>query len=68
MQFYKENEGTIRHALWESDKHNGYMYAFTDNYIKVRTKYDESLINEVTPVLLTKLNVGNDDVYDCEIK
>ena len=68
LQFYKENEGTIRHALWESDKHNGYMYAFTDNYIKVRTKYDESLINEVTPVLLTKLNVGNDDVYDCEIK
>lgn len=68
LEFYKQNENTVRYALWESDKHNGYMYAFTDNYIKVRTKYNESLINEITPVLLTNLNIGSDDVYDCEIK
>lgn len=68
LEFYKQNEGTIRSVLWESDVHGGYMFGFTDNYIKVRTPYSEKLVNEVTPVVLTDLNVGADDVYDCEIK
>ena len=68
LKFYKQNEGTTRSVLWESDVHGGYMFGFTDNYIKVRTPYSEKLVNEVTPVVLTDLNVGADDVYDCEIK
>jgi threonylcarbamoyladenosine tRNA methylthiotransferase MtaB len=68
LEFYKQNEGTTRSVLWESDVHGGYMFGFTDNYIKVRTPYSEKLVNEVTPVVLTDLNVGADDVYDCEIK
>jgi threonylcarbamoyladenosine tRNA methylthiotransferase MtaB len=66
--FYKENEGTLRSVLWESDKHGDYMYGFSDNYIKVRTPYNEALINEVTPVSLTMLNPEVDDgVYDCKL-
>ena len=68
LEFYKQNEGTTRSVLWESDVHGGYMFGFTDNYIKVRTPYSEKLVNEVTPVVLTDLNVGADDVYDCEIR
>ena len=68
LEFYKQNEGTTRSVLWESDVHGGYMFGFTDNYIKVRTPYSEKLVNEVTPVVLTGLNVDTDDVYDCEIK
>lgn len=68
LEFYKQNEGTTRSVLWESDVHGGYMFGFTDNYIKVRTPYSEKLVNEVTSVVLTDLNVGADDVYDCEIK
>lgn len=68
LEFYKQNEGTTRSVLWESDVHGGYMFGFTDNYIKVRIPYSEKLVNEVTPVVLTDLNVGADDVYDCEIR
>ena len=68
LEFYKQNEGTTRSVLWESDVHGGYMFGFTDNYIKVRTPYSEKLVNEVIPVVLTDLNVGADDVYDCEIR
>ena len=68
LDFYRQNEGTNRAVLWESDRHDAYMYGFTDNYIKVRTLYDEHLVNEITPVVLTKLNIiGDDDVYDCRI-
>ena len=66
--FYKENEGTLRSVLWESDKHGDYMYGFSDNYIKVRTPYNEALVNEVTPVSFTMLNPEVDDgVYDCKL-
>ena len=67
-EFYKQNENSQRTVLWESDKHGSYMHGFTDNYIKVRTPYNEDLINKITPVVLTRLcKVDGDDVYDCEI-
>jgi threonylcarbamoyladenosine tRNA methylthiotransferase MtaB len=69
LEFYRQNENTNRTVLWESDKHNAYMYGFTDNYIKVRTLYNEQFVNEITPVMLTNLNrIGDDDVYDCKLE
>jgi threonylcarbamoyladenosine tRNA methylthiotransferase MtaB len=32
------------------------MYGFTENYIKVKTNYDPMLVNEITPVELTKID------------
>jgi threonylcarbamoyladenosine tRNA methylthiotransferase MtaB len=54
-EFYQANAGQIRPVLWESDHHNGYMYGFTDNYIKVKTAYDDSLVNVISPFLLGRL-------------
>lgn len=69
LEFYRQNENTNRTVLWESDKHDAYMYGFTDNYIKVRTLYNEQFVNEITPVMLTNLNrIGDDDVYDCKLE
>lgn len=67
-EFYRENEQQQRTVLWESDRHDTYMQGFTDNYIKVRTPYNEMLVNQITPALLTHLhNIDGDDVFDCEI-
>ena len=32
------------------------MYGFTDNYIKVRSKYDKKLINKIIPCNLKSIN------------
>jgi len=55
--FYRQHEGTIRKVLFESEKHGAFMFGFTDNYIRVKTTYDKSLINEIVEVLLLKTDV-----------
>lgn len=54
-QFYLQNTGNVRNVLFESENDNGVMYGFTDNYIKVKTRFDETLINKIVPVKLANL-------------
>jgi len=43
--FYEKNIGETGIALLEGDDHDGFMHGFTENYIKVKLPYDESLTN-----------------------
>jgi len=54
--FYKENEGKERSVLFESDNEKGMMFGFTDNYIKVKTPFDDKLINKVRKVKLKSID------------
>ena len=54
--FYQQHLAEIRPVLFEAENENGFMYGFTDNYIKVRMKYDSDLINEVSDVSLEGIN------------
>ena len=63
--FYEQNRGQIRTALIESEQDEGWMYGFTDNYVKVRIPFDLSLANKLVDVKLTKVN--SVDSMDCEI-
>ncbi len=53
--FYEQHVGTENKVLFENDVENGFMHGFTENYIRVRAKYDPMLINEIKPVLLTQV-------------
>jgi len=53
-QFYQEHYGEQRPVLIESDIKNGWLYGFSDNYIKVKIPFNASLINTITPVHITK--------------
>ena len=63
--FYEQNLGQSRIALIESEQDEGWMYGFTDNYVKVRIPFDLTLANKLVEVKLTKVN--SDDSMDCEI-
>ncbi len=66
--FYCENQNKQHTVLWESDIHNGYIYGFTDNYIKVRTSFNPELINTITPVKLMSLHTNKkEDMYDVKL-
>lgn len=54
--FYSEHIGTVRPVLWESDVKDGYITGFTDNYIKVKHPYVESLPCSITRVTLTGID------------
>jgi threonylcarbamoyladenosine tRNA methylthiotransferase MtaB len=53
--FYIKNKGQTADVLFESDNSNGFMHGFTGNYIKVKRKFDLSLINQVVAVKLEEL-------------
>lgn len=59
--FYNENSGKEKYVLFESDNDNGVMYGFTDNYIKVKTDFAPSFINQVIKVKLDKIE--NDGIF-----
>ena len=43
-------------VLFEGNNHHGYMYGYTENYIRVVSKYNEALINTPLSVTLKKIN------------
>ena len=53
--FYLKHKGQSANVLFESDNTGGFMHGFTENYIKVKTKFDPTLINQIKPVILDKL-------------
>jgi threonylcarbamoyladenosine tRNA methylthiotransferase MtaB len=60
QRFYQQNKGLATKVLFESDRIKGYMYGFTENYIKVKTRYNYNLINTIIEVQLDELD---EDAY-----
>jgi threonylcarbamoyladenosine tRNA methylthiotransferase MtaB len=57
--FYLKNKGQTARVLFESDNSDGFMHGFTENYIKVKTKFDPRLVNQIVTV---KLDVLGDEL------
>ncbi len=54
--FYNEQLGNTFNVLFEEDVENGYMHGFTENYIRVKAKYDPVMINELKTVNLVNVD------------
>jgi threonylcarbamoyladenosine tRNA methylthiotransferase MtaB len=54
--FYEENVGSERTVLFEAEEDEGMMYGFTENYVKVKTPFDASLVNQFRKVKLTAID------------
>ncbi len=55
-EFYFSQKGTEANVLFEADNSNGFMHGFSENYIKVKTRFDPRLINTITRVLLKEID------------
>lgn len=65
--FYEKHLGEVRTVLFEHEQHDAFMYGFTDNYIKVKAKYDPLLTNELHHVRLLEIDAdGTVLVADAE--
>lgn len=58
--FYAEHIGTVRPVLFEQEEKQGFMYGFTDNYIRVKTQYDPLLVNEIREAELGQPDADGD--------
>ncbi len=54
--FYLQNEGKVASVLFESDHSDGFMQGFTENYIRVKTPFDQELVNQIILVRLEEVD------------
>ena len=54
--FYESQIGTNRTVLFESENKEGYIYGFTENYVKVKTPWNPELANTLHEINLTKID------------
>lgn len=67
--FYEQHAGTERKVLFEQENKDGFMFGFTDNYVKVKTPYEPSLSNNICHVKLTAIDTdGNVMIERPEVK
>jgi threonylcarbamoyladenosine tRNA methylthiotransferase MtaB len=67
-KFYEENLNRDFQVLFEEDIEDGKIHGFTENYIRVSTKYDPLLLNEIKAVTLSEINdKGTVEVREPEI-
>ena len=52
-QFYDNQKGTTRSVLFEHENKDGYMFGYTENYLRVKTAFKQEYSNQI---LQTKIN------------
>lgn len=62
--FYEQNLNTTHPVIFEHENRNGSMYGYTDNYVKVKLPYNESLINTHVDVKITGFD--EEGLMNCE--
>lgn len=58
--FYETQLGKTGEVLFEGDVKDGFMHGFTRNYVKVKTKFDPVLVNELKTIQLTQISPDGD--------
>ena len=58
--FYESQLGKEKTVLFEGENKEGYIHGFTENYVKVKTPWDPSLVNTLHQIELQK--IGEDGI------
>ena len=53
--FYESQLGSERTVLFEADNKEGYIYGFTENYVKVKALWNPNLVNTLQTVKLIEI-------------
>ena len=54
--FYQQQLGTKRKVLLETENREGYMYGFTENYVRLKTPWNPELSNTIQSVELASID------------
>lgn len=54
--FYEKNIGLTKEVLFENKNINGFIYGFSENYIKVKSKFKNNLLNQIHQVKINTID------------
>jgi len=64
MSFYQSQLDTTVSVLFESENKSGYIYGFTENYVRVKTPWNPELINTIHPITLREIDADGHVRFD----
>ena len=64
--FYESQIGTSRTVLFESENKEGYIYGFTENYVKVKSTWNPESINTLRKIQLTIIDTDGSVRFEFE--
>jgi len=56
LEFYRKMLGQKLTAVFEHENHDGFMKGFTENYVRIKTKYNSELINKFVSVKIVEID------------
>tara|TARA_B100000530_G_scaffold49810_1_gene27834 strand:+ start:1279 stop:2580 length:1302 start_codon:yes stop_codon:yes gene_type:complete len=59
QHFYEKNIGLTREVLFENEVNDGYIYGFSENYIKIKSEYKPYLRNKLKKVTINNIEYNN---------
>jgi threonylcarbamoyladenosine tRNA methylthiotransferase MtaB len=62
--FYDSQLGNKLSVLFEGENKDGFMYGFTENYVKVKTPFQEQLINTIHNIKLKEIDEDGAVLFD----
>ena len=54
--FYESQIGLDKTVLYEAENRRGYIYGYTENYLRVRTPWNPELVNKLEPVRINEID------------
>ena len=55
-KFYMSQLGTIKNVLFEPENRNGFIYGFSNNYVRIKTPWRSSIKDKIIPFQLQKIS------------
>lgn len=63
-QFYEQQIGSVRSVIFESENKEGFMYGFTENYVRVKAPYQTSWINTLKKTQLNQMDENGVFIFE----
>ena len=64
-KFYISQLGTIKNVLFEPENRNGFIYGFSNNYVRIKTPWRSSIKDKIIPFELQ--NISDDGLVTGEV-
>ncbi len=64
-KFYMSQLGTIKNVLFEPENRNGFIYGFSNNYVRIKTPWRSSIKDKIIPFELQ--NISDDGLVTGEV-
>ncbi len=62
--FYEQQIGSTRDVIFEGENKDGFMYGFTENYVRVKTPFQSSWINTIKKIELNQMDENGVFIFE----